>query len=516
MAQSTPTYTLTSSSALSDDYILTADVLVDLQSSAPVGVFSPGGQPQALFIRSDGVLCQIVPSSGTGASGWHVSTVGTTSGVNQVAAGVQMDGTSHGFYTDSVNLYHVANSGGAWSAPDVLPFCSGLGVATNPLTGELIAFGVDSGGNLLFVRERNGRWAATSLETGNSLVGTQPVLLLVDALCDWVFAVPGTATSGGQLDVYQGSPTAVTAGPRAVAVPEPVAAVLTGFWMDNSALFLFTDIHNNLYSNVGTTAHVVKLESGLVKNAAAVVDLVNAIHLYSIDPNGMLSVLHQVGRESAIGPKWAPRIPLDTGFLAVYVDSNPTDATALFAVDAEGALWYSAQDSVSGTWSTTQAQMPSGARGYQVAQYRTKIQVVDQDGNPASNLSIGVTSSAPSGVLFQGLWYPTSTKLSATIATDATGAATLSTIALGVSTPSLTFSATNLTPPGPINPAGAVQKYLGGSGTLNGGRAVDIRLRHPGRRLRQREAAGSGRIPELGRRQRGGPGDRSHVHCWEG
>jgi hypothetical protein len=302
MAQPTPTYTLTSSSALSDDYILTANVLVDLQSPSPVGVFNPGGQPRALFIRSDGVLCQIVPASGAGASGWSVATVGTTSGVTQVAAGVQNhqnDGSAHGFYTDSENLYHIASSGDGWSAPDVLPLCSGLGVATNSLTGELVAFGVDPAGNLLFLRENNGQWTAISLKINGSLVGTQPVLLLVDQACDWVLAVPGTAPSGGQLAIYQGSPTAVTAGPMLVPVQNPVSAVVVGFWTNNAALFLFTDDQNNLYSNTGTTANVVQLQSGPVQAAAAVVDLSNTIHLYPTDPTGLLSVLHQVGGRSA-------------------------------------------------------------------------------------------------------------------------------------------------------------------------------------------------------------------------
>lgn len=469
-----PAYTLSSDSALSDDYIMTADVLVDLQSPSPVGVFNSSDQTQALFIRSDGVLCHIVPVAGAGASGWGVSTVGSTSGVTQVAAGVQADGTPHGFYTDSSNLYHIAGPGGSWTAPDVLPLCSGLRVVNNIVTGELIAYGIDSGGNLLFIREQDGQWGATSLAMGSSLVGSQPVLLLTDASCDWVLAVPANAPSGGQVNIYQGSPTGMTAGPMPVPVQEPVAAVLVGFLMMNSALFLFNDTQGNLYSNVGTTAGVAQIGSKWVQGGAAVVDVTGFIHLYPIDQDSSLSVLHQVGWDDSTGPQWAPRIPLDAGFLQIFADSNPMDATAVFAVDAEGALWYSAQATDAGPWSTGKAQMSAGAQAYRVSQYRTQIRVVDENGNPAASLPISVTSSAPSGVLVQGLWYPTSATQPAVVTTDATGSLTLSSVALGVSTPALTFTAQGLTAPGPINPSAPLQTYLGGAGTLNSGTSGEL------------------------------------------
>jgi hypothetical protein len=298
--------------------------------------------------------------------------------------------------------------------------------------------------------------------------------MMTDASCDWVLAVPGTAATGGVIDLYEGSPTSVTSGPMAIAVTNAVAAVLVGFWMNNSAMFLFTDTQGNLYSNVGTTANVGTIDGGSVQSAAAIVDLENNIHLYPIDPAGGLSVLHQVGWNTASGPTWAPQIPLDGGFAAVFADSSSTTATSIFAIDEEGAIWYSTQDLSTGIWSTTKAQMPGGVQSYNVSQYRTKVRVVDGNGNPPLGpLAIEVRSSTTSGVLVQGLWYPTSPTQAATITTDATGCATLSTIALGASTPALTLTATGLTTPAPINPAAPVQSYLGGTGTLNSGTSTE-------------------------------------------
>src|SRR5690242_9811237 len=109
-----PSYSLSSSSSLSDDYILSASVLVNLESTSPVGVFqNAAGVSEALFVRADGVLCELLaaPATNTSAAGWIVNPVGTTSGVTQAAAGNHSDGSVHGFYTDAKNLYHVSFNG---------------------------------------------------------------------------------------------------------------------------------------------------------------------------------------------------------------------------------------------------------------------------------------------------------------------------------------------------------------------------------------------------------------------
>jgi hypothetical protein len=476
----TPSYKLTSSSALSDDYIWTADVLIDMTSPSPVAVFNYQNNPQALVVRSDGVLCHIRPSSGASSAAWAVNPVGSTSGVTQAVAGLQSDGTAHGFYTDAQNTYHVELTGSGWSAPETLPLCNQLSAAVNGTSGELVVYGVDSSGNLQLITGLNAPWASTSLANSPSLTGLRPVLLITDAANDWVMAVPGSTSSGGSLEVYMGSASAVSSGPDAVPAPNPIQAVIYGYWYNNSALFLFTDTQNNLYTSAGSTTVVAQIPNISVAQAAAMVGTSNNLHVYATDPSGTMSVLHQTGWDNASNtPLWAPVIPLDKGRRGLFSDTNPLDTAAFFATDNDGALWRYSQnvdsESQNMVWGAHKAQMPGGlAQSYRVAQYRTEITVTDQNGNPAPNLQISVSASTNSSILVQGLSYPVGPSTTATITTGLTGRAHLSTVAYDLVTPRLTFTAPGLTTTGPVNPAAAVHTYLTGTGTLNSGTSQQL------------------------------------------
>jgi hypothetical protein len=494
MSNGTPSYSLTSSSALSDDYILTADVLVDVTSTSPVGVFqNANGISEALFVRSDQVLCQLVYAPGTSAAGWAATPVGTTSGVTQAAAGVHSDGSIHGFYTDASNLYHITFDGSAWSAPQTLRLCSSLTVANNFVTGELIAYGVDDNGALQLVRDISGNWTANAITFPSSLTGLEPVLLFTDAVDDWMMAVSGGAVAAGQLQLYTGSATAMASGPMNVATPNPVQQILTGYWMNNSALFVFTDNKNNLYTNVGTVANVVQIPNTTVMQGAAVVDLDNDLHLYTVDTDGTISVLHQTGWNSTTGPQWAPRIPLATEFKLLFTDANPMDSTSFFAVDVDGALWSYAFDATAQTWTSAKAQMPS-ITTFQVPTYRTLITVVDENGNPAPNLPVTVTADSLSAVVVQGTFLPVGPAQPATVTTNALGSVTLTTVATATSSPQLTFTAANLAAPGPVNPAANVHTYLSGQGTLNDGTSSALPAFSP-TTLQQAQVAGKPLAP---------------------
>ena len=112
---------LSVNSALSDDYIYTSDTILSPTSASPLGAFTTDAGPNALFARLDGVLCQLSPAApGKNAAGWEVTEFEKTSGVTQAAAGVQSDGTIHGFYADDSNLNHIAYNGTSWSDPAAL------------------------------------------------------------------------------------------------------------------------------------------------------------------------------------------------------------------------------------------------------------------------------------------------------------------------------------------------------------------------------------------------------------
>ena len=130
---------LSVNSALSDDYIYTSDTILSPTSASPLGAFTTDAGPNALFARLDGMLCQLSPAApGKNAAGWEVTEFKNTSGVSQAVAGVQSDGTVHGFYADDSNLYHIASDGTSWSGPAALAHCTGLRSVVNPTTDELV------------------------------------------------------------------------------------------------------------------------------------------------------------------------------------------------------------------------------------------------------------------------------------------------------------------------------------------------------------------------------------------
>jgi len=468
---STSRFTLTASSALSDDYIYTSDTLLNLAQPSALGVFATDAGPNALFARIDGALCQLSPADGENTAGWSVTTVGSASGVTQAVAGTQNDGTIHGFYTDANKLYHIAFDGSAWSAPASLPLCSGLQATVNQTTGELIVTGVDADGNLLFVRQSptDGSWQATSITFEASLAGTRPVLALTNPGCDWVMATPGV---GSQLNLFQGSPTSLTSGPQVVPVKAPVAQVVLAFWQSNSPLFLFTDSQFNLYATVGSSSSVVQISQASVASAAAILDQNSRLHVYTVSPAGVLSVLHQTGWNNTTGPVWAPIIPLASDIQLVFTDTNPLDATAFFAVDPEGALSHyrkvTRQDGAR-VWASGKAQTPGGAKNFQVPLYRTEIRVVDENGSPAAGYALTVSASRETSVLVKGVAQAIGPSRTLTVTTNPVGRVTLSTIASGLHAPQLSFEGPGLWATAPHNAADGIQSYLRGEGVLNQG-----------------------------------------------
>lgn len=468
---SQPVYSVSATSALGDDFILTSDVLVDTASTAPVAVFNVGGVPQALFVRADGVLCQISPTIGASQAGWATVPVGSTAGVTGVVAGIQSDGTVHAFYTDASATRHISLSNGQWSAPDPLALLSSVAITVNGTTGELVAYGID-GDNLALIRQQGPgeTWSLASMPASGSLAGTAPVLVLTDAADDWIMATPGSSGSKTGLQLYQGSATAIVSGPQLVTVPNAVKQVVLGYYANNAAQFLFVDSKNGLYSTIDGAQAAVQIAGGTVANAAAVIDESNMLHVYAAGPDGSVSALHQTGWSYG-GPSWAPMIPLDSGLQALFTDSSLLDVNAFFAIDTESVLWHYVQDAATQHWVAAKAQTP-GVESYRVPQYRTDLTIIDENGSPAANVAFSVTASIPGAVLHGGLLYPIGPTTPLAVTTNPLGRATLSSIASGLSAPSLTVSLAGVDLLAGINPASEVHGFLSGqNSSLNEGSA---------------------------------------------
>ncbi len=462
--QPKPPFTATVSSTMSEDYVATSDVLIG-GATAPLAVFHDyGGAVETLAICADNFLYHVARNLAN-ESGWTLAPVHQASAVDQVAAGTNgLDGLVYAFFTAGGQLRHaVLNSDDSWTESGTLPLCTGLAVTNVPDTGELVAYGVTSEGQLQVARwQDDGSWAAATWTFPSPLDPDATLLQMIDDQGNWALA---TKAATGLL-VYTGANATVIPSPMPLPVPAPVAQVLAGYTHQNSVLFLFTDTNGALYSNVHVTKVVAQIPNVKVAKARAGIDRNQLLHFYGTDEQGTLSVLHQTGWGQT-GPVWAPGIPLDAGLALPAASSNPRDVAAFFAVGQDGALRFLSQDPVTSAWTAARAQRPDTAKPYHLTTYRAQVSVVDANGNPAAGLPLTLSASTAASVVISGASHLVSTTAHAALTTDQRGTVTLAIPALSLHAPSLTLSADGLDPV-PVTPDAGVHAYLAGSAGLNG------------------------------------------------
>jgi hypothetical protein len=463
-----PPFTATSNSVLIEDYIVTSDLLVD-PGPASVAVLSSDGSTEALVV-SGGRLRHAVQDSGSN-TGWRIDDPLGGVAAKEVAAGLQLGGTSHGIYHDGSNLVHIRRDGAVWVKGETLPLCTHL-KSTHTPAGLLIMYGITRDGNLQIVRQPllqpGSPWEAATYSVDGALVEGDATLCFVDE-SSWTLA----ATVTGALTMWSGTldNPRFTQGPT--RVQNNVAQVVLGYQSSGSVLFMFVDQAKTLYSATvfATQTEPVQatIPNSTVQQAAGLLDDNQLLHIYSIDDKNRLWVLHQTDWGDD-GPVWAPYIPLGTGLSRVVADSRPVAAAAVFAIaEDSGALQLHAQDPTTSFWSASSVQYPGGEQvGNDVPRYRTEITVVDANGNPAANQAVALGADSACGVSIGANTYHLDSQQSITVKTDPMGKITVSTRAEAVHTPSLKVAATGLTALPPIAPADAVQRYLSGKGTING------------------------------------------------
>ncbi len=462
--KSKPPFTATVSATMSEDYVATSDVLIG-GATAPLAVFHDDhGTTETLAICADNFLYHVARNLAN-ESGWTLTPVHQANAVDQVAAGTDaLYNVVHAFFTAGGQLRHATlNSDNSWTESGTLPLCTGLAVTNVPLSGELIAYGVTSKGELQVVRQQgDGSWAAATWTFPGPLDADATLLQMIDDQ-NWALA---TKSSTG-LTVYTGAGTTVMRSPMQLSTPGPVAQVLVGYTHQNSVLFLFTDTTGKLYSNVHVTDVVTQIPNIKVSKARAGVDRSNLLHFYGTDEQGKLSVLHQTGWDTN-GPVWAPCIPLDAGLALPAISSDTRNMNAFFAVGQDGALRFLSQDPVTSTWTTARAQRPNTAQPYHLTQYRAQVSVVDANGNPAANVPMTLSASTAASIVVSGVSYLVSSTAHATLTTDGRGTVTLATPALSLHAPPLTLSGDGFAEPVVITPDAGVHAYLAGTAGLNG------------------------------------------------
>ena len=486
---------LTWSSVLSQDVVSTDTIPVDSESPSPVGPFpnpnsmgvagnvvmealviaQPAGQPAP-------VLCHVARNTATDA-GWVLNPLFGGVTADLVAAGTAFAGTSaaavYALYQDSngLNFIQLQADGVTWSQPRIAATAAAaaLQVAYSP-AGAMIVYGPTAGGDLLTIYQAQigGPFtgSVTSMQGGLAAGGCQ---LSMQTETTWQVA----SVENGAAQIYTG---VLGASEYASVTPQQFPVTLeqavVSYWSNATAsqVYLFVDSTGTLQSwaqGTSGTAAVQAIPNATVVSATGHVASDNTLHVYSIDKQQNLWVLHQDPNtpwNPDGSPNWSPYIPIDSQIAGVICDSNPADSPTLFALDASDfSLRLHAQDPQTDMWSTVPVRQ-AAAEAFEVVRYRAEATLLDANSCPVPlyPMTLGVAPDySATDVWIAGQVYPVNSLGTAAVATDALGKLTMVIASSGLSSPALVVNADGLPNAFTVQPALPVHTYLSGQGVLN-------------------------------------------------
>jgi hypothetical protein len=465
-------FSISDDSRMSEDYVLSDDVLVDSSSPNPLAAARmAGGRWTALGVVPGSGLVHVVPDQSS-QSGWDLLPVPSGTAAKEVVAALDGTGTSHAFYQDGTHTYHSSLSqDGTWPAPDLLPASASLTVASVPLTNEPVAAGITPEGDLLLIRKdwTSGQWQGSVADMNKALAGAQAVLKMVDH-DNWTLA----AVTDGKLQYFSGQGTTLASGPYTVTTARPVTRIHFAYQRSGSTMVMFSDDQDTLYTSFGFSDQVTVIPNASVVQGAGVVDtaLPPKVHFYGADKEGRLWVLHQTGWDANQAPVWAPILPLDRDVAWVASPQSALEAATLFAAGADQTLHALSQDPVSKLWKRSLVQQP-GHKPYPMTRYRTQLTVTDANGNPAPGVAITIGAAEETAILAGGKTYFVGPgDQTATISTNEAGTLTVSTAATSLVSSSYTVTAPGQAAPKTVCPDQNYHSFLSGTDAINTGSAV--------------------------------------------
>jgi hypothetical protein len=465
-------FSIADDSRMSEDYLLSDDVLIDAASPNPLAAAQmPGGRWTALAVVPGTGLVHVIPEPNS-QSGWDLLPMPSGGAAREVVTAVDGAGVSHAFYQDGAFTYHSSlGSAGTWSVPDQLPAAASLTVASIPLTSEPVAAGVTPAGDLLLVTLdwASGKWQASTVDMNKALVGAEAVLTMIDDQ-NWTLA----AVAGGQLQFFSGQGSTLAAGPFTVTTAHPVTRIHSAYQRSGSVMVMISDDQNTLYTSFGFSDQVTVIPNATVVQGAAVIDtaLPPKIHFYGADQQGRLWVLHQTGWDANEAPVWAPILPLDQNVAWVASPQSALAGATLFAAGVDQTLHALAQNPATKLWKRSLVQQPA-SKPYPLTRYRTQLTVTDPNGNPAPGVAVTIGATEEVAILASGKTYFVGPgEQTARISTNAAGMLTLSTAATSLVSPSYTVSVPGSGAARTVRPAQNYHDLLSGTSGINTGSAV--------------------------------------------
>ncbi len=471
----------TSTSKLSEDYISTQDILLDLSSNNPIAAFQDyQGDTEAVAIRTDKQLIHLYRNWQKAEAPWNITEIQGAVEVSEVVAGVDGSGNVQVFYRDTNNLYQMTlNQDNTWTTPHTLPVCGSLQATVNPNSGDLLISGVTPDGDFQFVQQSNGTWSATTIDFNKALLGAAPYLVIPESITgqmNWELGV----VLNNVFNLYTGINTAVASGPEPIPASSPADQILVGYYNSQSPMFMFSGTDHALYTAVKFSNQLQVVPNTKTTAGAGLINSsTNLLQVYSVDPDGKVWVLHQTGWDpTTSAPIWAPNIPIwapsgatDVGLTQVAINGLPQDYPTLFGVGDDGSAHFIAKDPNTRTWTKAQVQYPLDSdqalkTTYKMTTYRTQVNIIDQYKNPQPNLPVTLSAETEIAVMVGGKTYQLNASQAASVQTNALGLLTVVTPARGLHTPAITVTAANM-PSFTFQPDGEIHTYLAGSGPIN-------------------------------------------------
>jgi hypothetical protein len=465
-------FSIADDSRMSEDYLLSDDVLIDSASPNPLAaVRMAGGRWTALAVVPGSGLVHVTPDQSS-QSGWDLLPLPSGGAAKEVVAALDGTGMGHAFYQDGTHTYHSSlGPAGTWSAPEQLPASASLAVASVPLTNEPVAAGVTPEGNLLLVRKdwTSGQWQASVADMNKALAGAQAVLKMVDH-DNWTLA----AVANGKLQFFSGRGSTLGSGPYTVPTAHPVTRIHFAYQRSGSTMVMFSDDQNTLCTSFGFSDQITAIPGSSAVQGAGIIDtaMPPKAHFYGVDPGGRLWVLHQTGWDSNDAPVWARILPLDRDVASVASPQSAVAAATLFAAGTDQTLHALAQNQASKLWKRTLVQQPS-KKPYSLTRYRTQLTVTDSNGNPAPGVPVTIGATEETAILAGGKTYfvgPGSQ--TTTIKTNDAGVLTVSRAATSLVSPSYTVTAGDSGVVQTVRPDTNYHSFLAGTAAINTGSAV--------------------------------------------
>lgn len=215
------------------------------------------------------------------------------------------------------------------------------------------------------------------------------------------------------------------------------------------------------------------------KAAWATIDTDSLLHLYLLNADGQMSILHQTGWSLDQYPTWSTlaggnggvALPFATNVARITVDPTPSRQPTLIAYSDETAglkaVRLMSQDMLSYEWSSQPINLPA-TQFYKTVRWHQQATLLDAAGSPLSNYEVMLHSDATTEleIAGQGHQLLPARRSTVTLRTDMFGRVAFATNASGLTTPSVTLSADGLMQEAELRPDRHVQLFLAGLGEL--------------------------------------------------